>query len=1151
MTRNWLKISLAVCWLVFFTASVAWAQTSPTTGAIRGTVTDPSGAVVPNATVVLVNQNLAIHREAKTESDGTFLFPLVPPASGYEVDVTLEGFAQAVLKDIVVRVTEVTTTPISLTVAQRKDEVIVSAASETVDTTDSTTGNTLPQQVISVLPLNTRNPIQLLATDAGVAADSNNQTIFAGGNRSTYNNYSFNGINSNNFEFNSLTSVPSPNPDAVQEFRTRTSLYDASEGRNSGANIALISRSGTSQIHGTAYEYNRNRAMAANNFFLNKAGIDAPPFLRNQFGGSVGGPLPDKKTFWFFNYEGTRQTQGVSVNGFMPVLPTTRTAATLASAFSVPESAIDPVAVKILNLPGPYNGTAFPSGIGAPVGQLGTFTYASSEPTRYDQMTIRIDRDFKLFGGTNRISGVYFRGTESFTDPLGLSVGGLSTGGRLFNYHNGNYSINDTQIFSPNLLNEFSIGYTQYQIKGNNAVNPITLSQIGMSRFNQSLYADAPWQYFSDQLSGYGTNPEAAPQQSPWTFSVRDSVSLTHGKHLMHFGLEAARNAFNFHESYDFRGYLYYLPLWADIFYGSPANPAQDISLRDFLIGAPTIVSLASGITDSNYRGNDWGAFFQDNYRVTSRLTLNFGLRWEYFGNIYETHGRISSFDPSLVSPSDAQVGGQGILSGLLVPSSVQTFGKAGVSPSTLYNQDKKNFAPRFGFAYDVLGNARLAIRGGYGIYYNRISAIGPLQTSGQVPYGLTTTAIGFNGTQTLSNPFPTLPLPNQFPTMNPPAQLTGYDASGNPIFTNDNLLTLVALDPHSHTPYTEEWNLTVQYQFVPSWVLEVGYLGSHGQRLLNYLSTNDALLRNGNNPAAFGLVTNSFANREARLPVVGLSEYSAEEITNASSYYDGLLLTVQHQFSKGLFFKAAYTFSKAIDNDSASFNFEVTGPPGNQFIPALNKGLSDFDQTHRLVITYVYNIPGPKEGILHHILGNWSMSGITTFSSGFPFSVTQDTFGQSLSGTDGYANAVPGCNPIMQNSLTGRFQYINPACYKSTPVLGPGQTFGPLSPYEGPGNQTYVIDPNGVGQLMGSAGRNTLRGPFRQRFDWSIAKTFPIRKFLGEAGSIQIRADFFNLFNHPVFANPASSVGDPGFGQIRSMQDIPRQVQFSGRITF
>jgi len=1145
-------------YLIFLLSGSAIAQVSGTTGALRGSVVDPSGAVVASATVTLLNSTNAIRREIKTENDGTYLFPLVPPAEGYEVDVEAPGFAKSVVQDIVVRVSEVTTTPINLTVARQASEVSVSAAAQTVNTSNASTGNTLPQEVISVLPLNTRNTIQLLATDSGVAADSDNVTIFAGGNRSTFNNYSMNGINSNNFEFNSLTTVPAPNPDAVQEFRTETSLYDASVGRNSGAYISLVSRSGTERIHGTLYEYNRNRDMAANTFFLNASGISAPPFVRNQFGASLGGPLPDKKTFWFFNYEGTRQSAGVSVNNFLPVLPASRTAASLAAAFSVPVSAIDPVALKILNLPGQYNGQFFPSGVGAPVGQLGTFSAASSEPTIYNQYSARVDRGFDFLGGSNRISGTYFRNTESFTDPLGLSIDEISSGGRQFSYLNDNYAVNDTQIFTPILLNELSVGFTRYRILGNNAVHPATLSQIGMTRFNESLYPDAPGLGFSDQLGGFGTNQEASPQQDPWTFSIRDTVSYTRGKHAFRFGYEESRDAFNFNESYDFRGYLGFYPIWADALYGTPSNPAANISFRDFLIGAPTEVSVASGITTTQYRANDLAAFVEDDYRVAKRLTLNLGLRWEYFGNISELNGRISSFDPSLVPPSAAAVGGNGVLAGLLVPSNVPRFGKPGVSSSTLYDQDWKNFAPRFGFAYDVFGNAKLAVRGGYGIYYNRISAISPLQTEGQVPFGLSTFAFltptsstDFSGTKTLSNPFPTLPLPSQFPVITPVAQLTGYDSFGNPIFSNDNLLSISALDPRSHTPYTEEWNFTIQYAFVPSWLLEVGYLGSHGQRLLNSVDFNNALLRNASDPAAFGLVTNSAANREARVGTVGLSEFSSTQTTNAVSYYDGLLLTVQHQFSKGLFFKAAYTFSKSIDDDSAAFDFDVTGPPGNQFVPQLNKGLSDFDQPQRLVLTYVYNLPGPKTGALRYPFGGWSVSGITTFSSGFPFSITQDTFGQSLSGNDGLADVIAGCNPYLPNGTSGNLQYVNAACFQKTPFLA-NQTIGPLSPYEGPGSEFFFVNASG-GQLQGNLGRNTLRGPSRQRWDFSLAKSFPLHKLLGESGAIELRGDFFNIFNHPIFDSPLSSLGDPGFGQILSTASgaIPREIQVSGRISF
>ncbi len=973
------KVNLSrVSVLLFVLSSSVIAQTSGTTGAVRGSVTDPSGAVVASANVTLINSSNAIRRETKTESDGTYLFPLVPPAAGYEVDVEVPGFAKSVVQDIVVRVSEITSTPITLMVARQASEVSVSAAAQTVNTSNASTGNTLPQEVISVLPLNTRNTIQLLATDAGVAADTDNVTIFAGGNRSTYNNYSMNGINSNNFEFNSLDAVPAPNPDSVQEFRTQTSLYDASVGRNSGAYISLVSRSGTERIHGTLYEYNRNRAMAANTFFLNRNGIPAPPFVRNQFGASLGGPLPDKKTFWFFNYEGTRQSTGSSVNGFEPVLPASRTAASLASAFSVPVSAIDPVALKILNLPGQFNGQFFPSGIGAPVGQLGTFAAAGSSALVNNQYSARVDRGFDLLGGTNRVSGTYFRNGETSSNLAGLGFGQLSTGGSQFSYLNDNYAVNDTQIFTPTLLNEFSIGFTRYRILGNNAVHPATLSEIGMTRFNQSLYPDAPELSFSDQFGGFGTNQEARPQQDPWTFSVRDTVSYTRGKHTFRFGYEESRDAFNFNESYDFRGFLGFFPIWADTLYGPPANPAGDISFRDFLIGAPTEVSIASGVNTTQYRANDLAAFIQDDYRVDEAIDLEPRLALGIFRQHQRTaRGRFRASIPvsfRLRSPPLAATGFSQAFSfrrtfrdlvSLAFPEAFCTTRTTRIlrhaSDSPTMSSATRSWRFAAVTAFTITASRRSAR------FRRTIKCHSAYR---RLPSRLRHLASDTSGAKILSNPFPTLPLPSQFPVITPVAQLTGYDQFGNPIFSNNNLLSLSALDPHSHTPYTEEWNFTIQYAFVPSWLLEVGYLGSHGQRLLNDVSFNNALLRNSNNPAAFGLITNSAANREARVGTVGLSEFSSNQTTNASSYYDGLLLTVQHQFSRGLFFKAAYTYSKAIDDDSASFDFEITGPPGNQFLPYLNKGLSDFDQPHRLVLTYVYNLPGPKSGLLRYPLG-------------------------------------------------------------------------------------------------------------------------------------------------------------------------------------
>lgn len=1142
---NWLAASSLLVCLAF--TWLAHGQTSQSTGAVRGTVTDPSGAVIPGVAVVLSNPNLAIRRETKTHNDGTYLFTLIPPGSGYEVDVVAgKGFAETKVGNILVQVTEITDAPVHVTVATTANKVIVTSAAALVQTANATTGDVLPEKVIAVLPLVNRNTLQLLGTDPGVAYDSETQSYFAAGNRSTFNNYSINGVDSNNFEFNDLSAVPAPNPDAVQELRTQTSLYDASVGRNSGIAIALITRSGTEHYHGTLYEYNRNRSRAATNFFLKRAGIHASPFNQNQFGGSIGGPLPDKKTLFFFNYEGIRRTTGSTANGFQPVLPASRDAASLAAAFNLPQSALDPVAVNIINLPGVFNGKAFPSGNGV-VGELGTFTYATSSTVSENQFTARVDRDFPLFGGTNRISGVYFQGGEKSSTPNGISDGFLSSGGTAFTYRNNNVSINDTQIITANLLNDLNIGYTRYRIDGNNSVDPITLSQIGMTRFNGGQFPQAPFEDFTDSFSGYGTYLEAAPQQNPWTDSLADIVTYSRGRSTYRLGFQGAKQFYNFNETYGYRGLLVYAPVFADAIYGPPPSAVQDISLRDFLIGAPLEVNVSSGIVGTEYRATDLAAFFQDDYRATRRLTLNLGLRWEYFGNIYEKNGLISSFDPRRISPAVAQIGGPGILAGLLIPAGAKD-GVPGVSKSTMYNQDYKNFAPRIGFAYDVLGNGKLAVRGGYGIYYNRISATVPEQTTAQIPFGQTVTNFGFNGTQILKNPFPTLPQSNQFPVLPTPPQLTGYDPMGNPIFTNPNPLVLTELDPRSHTPYTHEYNLTVQDEFAPAWVLEIGYIGSRGIKLVNDLGFNDALLRNNGNPAAFGLTTNSSANLLARVPTVGLSQFSSNITTNADSYYNGFIASVQHRFSNSLFLKASYTWSKAIDDDSAAFGFEVTGPPGNQFLPYLNKALADYDQPQRLIVTYVYTLPGPHSGIARRLLADWQISGFTTYNSGFPFSVAQNTNGNTLSGTDGLAAKVPGCH-VYTGHLGANLQYINPACYADTPVLTAGQSFGPLSPQEGPGNQMYSISPNGVGQLQGpSRLRNSLRAPYYQNWDFSLAKTFPVHN----AVSFQIRGDAFNLLNHPIFSAPSSTTNTgPGFGQIFSTYNQPRIIQLSGRFSF
>jgi hypothetical protein len=1166
--------ALLVLGLLAVVAGMAVAQTSATSGALQGLVRDPKGAAVPDAKVTLLNASLGIQRVGTTTSEGTYIFPLLQPASGYEVDVELAGFKKAAVKDLSVRITEVTTANVTLALGEVTQEVVVTEGAVAPETANPTLGSTLTPNVVTSIPLPTRDVLDLLATDAGVAAVltspaatilQGSEAIFVGGNRSTSNNYMVNGVDANNFEFHTLANgiVPVPNPDAVQEFRTETSLYDATTGFSGGGNIALVTRSGTSHLHGTAYEFLRNTDMNANDFFFNQNGIPRPVMQQNQFGGSIGGPVPkSSKTYWFFNYEGQRQRNGISggISGLIPILPAQRTAASMAALYDLPVNSIDPVAINVLNAKGPYGGLLFPGGNVIPgvqgsdqPGELGSFAF--SAPVRIDsnQYNARIDHTFNIGDVSNQLSVSYFANPDTFTNTGGANGGQL---GQPYDYPltNNTFSFHDVQTLRSDLLNEITVGFT-YNKRDIAAINPVTIGDLGITRFNSSVITRGPNFEFSDQLNCCGASASVGQTQRNESQDFRDMVSYVHGRHTFRTGFEARTQQFNFGAPLD-PGTLFFAGGIADGLYGPPTDPYADLSIRDFLIGAPFTASIGSGLTDFQYRAHDFAVFAQDDYRVTSRLTLNLGLRWDYLGNITEKHGRISNFDSSLLTPLAAEMGGPGLQAGFVIPASAGQFGTPGVSNSTYLNQPMKNFGPRIGFGYDVLGDGKLALRGGYGLYYSRIGPFESLQTISNPPFALSTVIVN-SGTaaQEMANPFPTLPLPSAFPVYTPLPQLTSLNSDGSPNFTQPQLY-VSALQRTSRAPYTEQWNLTTEYEFLAGWMLEVGYMASRGVHLEDAQTLSNALLRNANNPGPFGLDVNSAQNRESRVPVMGINSSGLFEFTDAgASYYDALLLTVSHQFSHGLYLKAAYTFSKAIDNVQSQFGFEPTvGATGNQYLPYLNKGLSNFDVPHRFVLTYVYNLPGLKSGFLVPVVNNWSFSGITTLQSGFAGEVDQFT-NLSFSGTDGYGVVVPNCQLVTGGDVSDHTKnYLNRSCATTTTALSPGQTFGPLSPFEGPGNQTYTVDPNNpnaIGYLQGRPTRGAYFDPFQTRWDMALTKTFPFAHW-GEGRSLQFRAEAFKVFNTPIFSGPQSYVPFSSFGKITSTIDqTGRQLQVALRLNF
>jgi hypothetical protein len=317
-------------------------------------------------------------------------------------------------------------------------------------------------------------------------------------------------------------------------------------------------------------------------------------------------------------------------------------------------------------------------------------------------------------------------------------------------------------------------------------------------------------------------------------------------------------------------------------------------------------------------------------------------------------------------------------------------------------------------------------------------------------------------------------------------------------------------------------------------------------------LSINNALLRNANNPGALGLTSNSYLNRDARVPVVGFSTAGITMLNSTGkSFYDAAVLTVSHQFSHGLYFKANYTFSKSLDNNSAAPDFEFGRTAGNQFLYDTNKGLSDFDVTQMVKLTYLYEIPGPKRGLLSWVARGWVVSGLVTYMSGLPFSIFQGIGNTSLSGTSGRANLLTGCDIYVPGDIRNNLNhYLNPACAQITPLLTSGTTFGPIAPTEGAGDQLNTITPGGSGRLQGTSGRNVLRGPSLSQWDVTVMKRFRTPR-LGESGRLELRGEAFNLLNHASFSSPYAVAGVPQFGWIFGTTTIPRQVEFALKMYF
>ena len=1110
-------------WTLLFTGLFAGGALGQTTGTITGTVTDASKAVMPNVKVLAHGKTVDLQRETVTNNAGEYAFPFLPPGD-YEMEFRHDGFATSV-STATLHVTERIAVDAQLQPSAVSARVEVAAAAPALQTETAALGRVVDGNAINRLPLSSRNFTQLLSLTPGASAALNDATalgrgtqiISSGGARTTSNAIQIDGIDSLNIHTDSASDngvgsngILTPSPEAIQEFKVQTSLYDAQQGRSGGANIALVTKSGTDRYHGSLFEFFRNTDLNANSFFFNTTGTPRPVLNQNQFGGVFGGPIKKQKTFFFLSYQGTRQVNGYagSTSLTLPAIPLDRSAASLGKAFAGAKpkngtltiaadgSNINPVAVALLNLKNADGSYIVPS---PQIGGAGV-NYTNSQPARFteDQGIGNIDHQFSE---KNHLALKAMIGADPTYKPFGsATVPGF---GSTQNFWEQIYTLADTHIFSPSLVNDARFGVNR-TIGTVVPQDKIPIASIGMNRFNSSEYNDLPLLTVTGAFAvGYDTNGDQSVHPTGYTY--RDTLYWSKGRHQIRGGAEARRYDDNYYSRNRYRGSLT-IQTFPDFLLGLAGGPVaqggnggtnSNINSAD----------VASGIPDGADRITDLAFFVQDDWKVNSRLTLNLGLRWEYLGWPVDAFGRRGNFDYRLYQPPPPG----GFTSAGFVQSNTTEHPLPGlpkVDPTLIDHKPYKNVAPRFGFAYRLLD--RLVLRGGYGIYFDQLSNQLGLLTSQSAPNYLRTSLSGSsNAASTLANPFPNLPLSSQFPVL--PVLYA-------PPYTNDHpAIGLNSVDPHLRTPYIQQWALNLQYQAGKATLVEVGYAGSKGVALPDRRAIDQAILASPSNPVN-GQTTNTAANAGLRVPYEGFSpEGLLAEETASDSRYNSLQASVRQRFSHGLQFLASYTFSKAMDDTSGGSTSIFSEVSGDEDHLGVNKGLSDFDRKHRFVANAGYELPS----FGHRILRGWELAGIVIVQSGTPFSVTDSSGAAYFGVTDSTASFVPNATLAtaeLSGSVESRLnRYFNTAAFTS------------------------------AGNYFGNAGRNILRGPGQRNVDVALARAFPITEHLhGE-----FRGELFNAMNLVNFANPTGSITSSSFGVIKSTTGNPRIVQFALKVIF
>jgi len=1189
---------LLVSSLLLLLAGLCWAQKD--TGNIVGTVRDSSGAMVPRASVTITDVDRGTSYSTATNDSGEYVSgPL--KIGRYRVKVEKQGFKSVVVGPVQLNVQERPSVNITLQVGQVQQEVTVTSLGPQLQTETSDLGQVVTGQRIETLPLNGRNYAQLAQLGAGVVPaepGSREEKSFgfsSNGARALQNNFLLDGVDNNSNLgdlLNESTYVIQPSVDAIGEFKVQTNAYSAEFGRGNGAIMNAVIKSGTNQFHGDVYEFVRNEKFDATNAFDE---FGKQPYKQNQFGATLGGPIMKNRTFFFVDYEGLRVRQATPILNVIPT-PQMRAGNFTDNITNIPVMAVDPNTGLSTNQPAldcngnpTFLGEIFntrltqvsnlnPDGFcGVPIasgGQLNVFPSGLIDPLaarlsafyptpntnrsgsnflvdparKESRNNFDIRVDHKISSKDDSFARFSYEDQPStIPSPFNnvLDGGGFFDGIEDNSYRS--LALSETHIFSPTLVNEFRAGYNrinahrfQLNFDKNVAGDPsfgINYPGIPFAPLNGGL----PEIDFSDGTVTIGSSTFLPSLEIQNSYVFTDNFTWVRGRHSLKFGTEIRREQFTIFQPAASRGNLGFGSDFTD----NPASPGNGGSaFASFLLGIPDFGEITS-LHNVDYHRPIYSFYVQDDFRVSPRLTLNLGLRYELFTTVKEGHDQEATFDlanQGLLVPK-----GQTLQ---LTPTLAQSIPIFATGSRGLINPDLNNFAPRIGLAFQI--SDKLVFRSGYGIFYGG-QENGPYSnpSPGFNPPFFSIQSFNVNCGLASANP-----APGQTDCSIPNFNVLSQGFPGNSL-SDPNTPLLFSLDPNLRTPYTQQWHMGFQYQLPSQTLLDISYAGSRGLKLFAFYNGNQAVPTPDQTAPLLPRRPVHTCNTSV-LPNCDTSVFDTTITTfrsNAFSNYHSLQARLQKRLTRGLQFEASYTYSHALDDaSSANLGSFATGDFRDQRFPQLEYGNADFDIRHRFVLSYMYELPfgkgksfaGNASGLLNQVIGGWQVAGITSASTGNYFTPTD--IATDLSNSDGGGDVASSSRPNRVGDPNAK------------PCI-PGTLFN-----------TCAFATNTVLGSYGNAGRNIVRGPGFQNWDLSLFKTFP----LNERERFEFRAEFFNVWNHLnpelfpakfLFDNPSTDHGldlPPGvsgcpvdnrnsncsWGFPQSARD-PRLIQFALKFYF